>query len=61
MLFTAISLLIAGLCNPIRVLRQIWPHITVFMAFASFIVWNGGVVLGAYLGHDVRARMRAVN
>ncbi|RDA85911.1 hypothetical protein CP532_2722 [Ophiocordyceps camponoti-leonardi (nom. inval.)] len=36
---------IAALCNPVRVLRQIWPYVTVLGAFAAFIVWNGGVVL----------------
>ncbi|KAH0598579.1 hypothetical protein MHUMG1_03881 [Metarhizium humberi] len=45
MLFTAISLAIAALCNPIRVIRQIWPYISVLAAFASFVAWNGGVVL----------------
>ena len=46
MLFTAVSLLVAGVCNPLRVIRQIWPHITVLLTFVAFIIWNGGVVLG---------------
>jgi alpha-1,2-glucosyltransferase len=49
-LFTTISLGIAALCNPVRVLRQIWPYITILAAFAGFVVWNGGVVLGMCLG-----------
>lgn len=48
MLFAAISLLIAAACNPAKVLRQIWPHLTVLGLFITFVVWNGGVVLGSY-------------
>jgi alpha-1,2-glucosyltransferase len=44
--FTAVSFVVAAVCNPLRILRQVWPHITVLVAFASFIIWNGGVVLG---------------
>ncbi|KND91847.1 Dol-P-Glc:Glc(2)Man(9)GlcNAc(2)-PP-Dol alpha-1,2-glucosyltransferase [Tolypocladium ophioglossoides CBS 100239] len=51
MLFTTISLVIAAICNPVRVLRQIWPYVTVLIAFASFVVWNGGVVLGDKSNH----------
>lgn len=49
MLFTAVSLVVAALCNPLRVFRQIWPHITVLVSFVAFIAWNGGVVLGKSL------------
>ncbi|RFU78483.1 alpha-1,2 glucosyltransferase alg10 [Trichoderma arundinaceum] len=51
MLFTTISLIIAALCNPIRVARQIWPYVTVLGAFAGFVAWNGGVVLGDKSNH----------
>ncbi|TFB00467.1 Dol-P-Glc protein [Trichoderma ghanense] len=51
MLFTAFSLVIAALCNPIRVVRQIWPYIFVLGAFGGFVVWNGGVVLGDKSNH----------
>ncbi|KAK0761384.1 hypothetical protein N5P37_006334 [Trichoderma harzianum] len=51
MLFTAVSLIIAALCNPIRVARQIWPYVTVLAAFAGFVAWNGGVVLGDKSNH----------
>ncbi|KID97897.1 Alpha-1,2 glucosyltransferase alg-10, partial [Metarhizium majus ARSEF 297] len=51
MLFTAISLGIAALCNPIRVIRQIWPYMSVLAAFASFVAWNGSVVLGDKSNH----------
>jgi alpha-1,2-glucosyltransferase len=37
---------VTALYNPMRVLRQIWPHITVMALFAGFVAWNGGVVLG---------------
>ncbi|KAJ1332980.1 alpha-1,2-glucosyltransferase [Microdochium nivale] len=47
----AISLLIAGVCNVLPVLRRIWPHVTVLAAFAGFVVWNGGVVLGDKSNH----------
>ncbi|KAG9251942.1 DIE2/ALG10 family-domain-containing protein [Emericellopsis atlantica] len=51
MLFCALSLLIAGACNPLRVIRKIWPHITVLGVFVAFVVWNGGVVLGDKSNH----------
>lgn len=46
MIFCVLSLGIAALCNPIRVVRQIWPYITVIVSFGVFVAWNGGVVLG---------------
>lgn len=56
MLFTAISFGIAALCNPARVMRQIWPYISVLITFAGFVLWNGGVVLGkhGHLSSDAR-------
>ncbi|PTB66776.1 glycosyltransferase family 59 protein [Trichoderma citrinoviride] len=51
MLFTAVSLVIAALCNPIRVLRQTWPYVFVLGAFGGFVGWNGGVVLGDKSNH----------
>ncbi|UKZ79897.1 hypothetical protein TrVFT333_007660 [Trichoderma virens FT-333] len=51
MLFTAVSLIVAALCNPIRVIRQIWPYVTILGAFAGFVAWNGGVVLGDKSNH----------
>ncbi|KAL7942599.1 glycosyltransferase family 59 protein [Trichoderma barbatum] len=51
MLFTAVSLIVAALCNPIRVARQIWPYIAILGAFAGFVAWNGGVVLGDKSNH----------
>lgn len=51
MLFTAVSLIIAALCNPIRVIRQIWPYVAIVGAFAGFVAWNGGVVLGDKSNH----------
>lgn len=40
------SVAVAVLYNPLRVLKQVWPHITIMAAFAGFVAWNGGVVLG---------------
>ncbi|KAF5012902.1 hypothetical protein FDECE_1076 [Fusarium decemcellulare] len=51
MAFCVLSLGIAALCNPIRVIRQIWPYIAILAAFGSFVVWNGGVVLGDKSNH----------
>ncbi|KAG5933818.1 hypothetical protein E4U53_000857 [Claviceps sorghi] len=51
MLFTIISLAIAALRNPVRVLRQTWPYISVLVAFVGFVAWNGGVVLGDKSNH----------
>ncbi|RCI10482.1 hypothetical protein L249_4457 [Ophiocordyceps polyrhachis-furcata BCC 54312] len=50
-LLMAFSFGVAALCNPVRVLRQIWPYVTVLGAFAAFVVWNGGVVLGDKSNH----------
>ena len=46
-LFCVLSIGIAALCNPLRVLKQVWPHITILALFGGFVVWNGGVVLGS--------------
>jgi alpha-1,2-glucosyltransferase len=50
-LFCGISLAVAVLSNPIRVLRQLWPHLTMMALFVGFVVWNGGVVLGDKSNH----------
>jgi alpha-1,2-glucosyltransferase len=55
MILAAISLIIAGVCNLGRVLRQIWPYLAVLMAFISFVAWNGSVVLGRYWVFEVGA------
>ncbi len=34
-----------------RVLKQVWPHITILGLFAGFIAWNGSVVLGDKSNH----------
>lgn len=46
LLFTVVSVAVAVLYNPLRVLKQVWPHITTMLAFTGFVAWNGGVVLG---------------
>ena len=48
MIFCVLSLGIAALCNPLRVLRQIWPYISTLVMFVVFVAWNGGVVLGKW-------------
>jgi alpha-1,2-glucosyltransferase len=45
-LFCALSIAVTALRNPVRVLRQIWPHLTILALFGGFVAWNGGVVLG---------------
>ncbi|CAG7561585.1 unnamed protein product [Fusarium equiseti] len=51
MIFCVLSLGIAALCNPLRVLRQIWPYISTLLMFVVFVAWNGGVVLGDKSNH----------
>lgn len=46
MLLTAVSLVIAAVSNPLRVLRRVWPYVAVLVSFAAFVACNGGVVLG---------------
>ncbi|KAK4031835.1 glycosyltransferase, partial [Parachaetomium inaequale] len=50
-LFCGLTIAVTALCNPVRVLRQIWPHITILALFAGFVAWNGGVVLGDKSNH----------
>ncbi|OLN98044.1 Dol-P-Glc:Glc(2)Man(9)GlcNAc(2)-PP-Dol alpha-1,2-glucosyltransferase [Colletotrichum chlorophyti] len=40
--FCVVSIGIAALANPVRVLKKIWPYITVMALFAGFVAWNGG-------------------
>ncbi|KAK1988870.1 DIE2/ALG10 family protein [Colletotrichum cereale] len=49
--FSALSIVIAVLANPLRVLRKVYPHITIMALFAGFVFWNGGVVLGDKSNH----------
>ncbi|KAL2177808.1 glycosyltransferase family 59 protein [Thermothelomyces heterothallicus CBS 202.75] len=46
-----LTLAVAALSNPFRVVRQIWPHLTILALFAGFVAWNGGVVLGDKSNH----------
>ncbi|KAL1896957.1 glucosyltransferase [Ceratocystis pirilliformis] len=50
-IFSLFSISVAALCNPLRVLRQVWPHITIMALFGGFVAWNGGVVLGDKSNH----------
>ncbi|WYZ45881.1 hypothetical protein EsH8_IX_000106 [Colletotrichum jinshuiense] len=51
LVFSALSIGIAALSNPFRVLKKVWPHITTMGLFAGFVAWNGGVVLGDKSNH----------
>ncbi|KAF5019240.1 hypothetical protein F66182_8756 [Fusarium sp. NRRL 66182] len=50
-IFCVISFGVAAMCNPIRVVRQIYPYVAVLVSFAAFVAWNGGVVLGDKSNH----------
>ena len=43
---SGISLLIAALLNLRHLARALSPHFILLAAFAAFVMWNGGVVLG---------------
>ncbi|KAM0286516.1 hypothetical protein ACHAQH_000944 [Verticillium albo-atrum] len=49
--FSALSIGVAVVCNPLHILRWVWPHVAIMGCFVSFIVWNGGVVLGDKSNH----------
>ncbi|KAL2153765.1 hypothetical protein VTH82DRAFT_4920 [Thermothelomyces myriococcoides] len=49
--FCVLTLAITALSNPFRVIRQVWPHLTILALFAGFVAWNGGVVLGDKSNH----------
>ncbi|KAH6632527.1 glycosyltransferase family 59 protein [Chaetomium tenue] len=49
--FCLLTLGTTALLNPVKVLRQIWPHISILALFAGFVAWNGGVVLGDKSNH----------
>ncbi|KAF4339438.1 alpha-1 2 glucosyltransferase ALG10 [Fusarium beomiforme] len=51
MVFCVLSLGIAAICNPLRVIRQIWPYVAVLVSFGGFVAWNSGVVLGDKSNH----------
>ncbi|KAI8236261.1 Dol-P-Glc:Glc(2)Man(9)GlcNAc(2)-PP-Dol alpha-1,2-glucosyltransferase [Colletotrichum sp. SAR 10_99] len=48
---SALSIGVAAIFNPFRVLKKVWPHITIMGLFAGFVAWNGGVVLGDKSNH----------
>jgi alpha-1,2-glucosyltransferase len=49
--YTIISIALTTVCNPLPVLRRVWPHVTLLGLFGSFVIWNGGVVLGDKSNH----------
>jgi alpha-1,2-glucosyltransferase len=50
-LFCLLSIGIAAVCNPLKIMKQVWPHVTVLGLFAGFVAWNEGVVLGDKSNH----------
>ncbi|TDZ34078.1 Dol-P-Glc:Glc(2)Man(9)GlcNAc(2)-PP-Dol alpha-1,2-glucosyltransferase [Colletotrichum trifolii] len=46
-----LSIGVAAIFNPLRVLGKVWPHIATMGLFAGFVAWNGGVVLGDKSNH----------
>ena len=40
------SIVIAILADPWIAMKVIIPYLTLLIAFGSFVLWNGGVVLG---------------
>ena len=44
------SFIIATLLNLRLVIRALPPYLILLAAFASFVMWNGGVVLGRSTG-----------
>lgn len=47
---TVISLVQHSLPVLPQLLLDLWPQLTLLVAFAGFVVWNGGVVLGLFHG-----------
>ena len=47
----AISLITSALNMIPQLVAELWPHLTLLGTFASFVVWNGGVVLGDKSNH----------
>lgn len=50
---TGISLAQSSLTLLPRLLLDLWPHLSLLGAFAAFVAWNGGVVLGDKDNHIV--------
>ncbi|KAK7619694.1 alpha-1,2 glucosyltransferase alg-10 [Phyllosticta citricarpa] len=48
---TTLSLCIAALRYPVAVIAAVAPYAILIALFASFVVWNGGVVLGDKSNH----------
>lgn len=39
--------------QPILLLTRLWPYIGLLASFVGFVVWNGGVVLGAFVHSQI--------
>jgi alpha-1,2-glucosyltransferase len=40
------TVVIVAITKPFLVLKAVFPYLIVVGAFAGFVLWNGGVVLG---------------
>ncbi|ROT42934.1 hypothetical protein SODALDRAFT_288618 [Sodiomyces alkalinus F11] len=49
--YSIVGIGLAAIYKPVRILKQVWPHITVMCLFTAFVAWNGGVVLGDKSNH----------
>ncbi|KAK4465435.1 family 59 putative glycosyltransferase [Cladorrhinum samala] len=49
--FFLVTTATTALMNPVKVFRQIWPHLTILSLFIGFVGYNGGVVLGDKSNH----------
>ncbi|KAK4170468.1 family 59 putative glycosyltransferase [Cladorrhinum sp. PSN259] len=52
---------LANNSNPLKLLRQIWPHLTVLFLFIGFVFNNGGVVLGDKSNHVATLHLSQLN
>lgn len=43
---TAVSLATAALKDPLSLLLSLWPYLALLASFSTFVLVNGGVVLG---------------
>ncbi|KAF2233934.1 glycosyltransferase family 59 protein [Viridothelium virens] len=48
---TPLTLVLAAARNPVIIVGAVWPYIFLVGLFGTFVVWNGGVVLGDKSNH----------
>lgn len=57
---SAVSVVIASLSAPKVVMRIMWPYFSLLATFGSFVLWNGGVVLGMLSPYQPRVYSRTI-